>query len=173
MDISGPDLRYTHPKALLATPLIRSIKRLLKKKIGDIKGAWLEDKKYSVTLHYRSVRAEDIPKVKKIFYDTAGEFFRKNLLTLIKGKKVLELAPYVLWDKGKAVLWITKKLKDKCLPIYIGDDQTDETAFKALYRKGITIRVGKSRRTFAEYYLKNYLEVTRLLDQLKDFKQAK
>lgn len=173
IDIAGPGIRYTHPKASSIRPVILKIKHLLGNEIAGIKGAWLEDKKFTLTLHFRTVKKVDISSVKKAFYKIAGNFFGMNLLTVIKGKKVLELTPDISWDKGKAVLLIMKKLKGKCLPIYIGDDQTDETAFKALYRKGITIRVGKSRRTFAEYYLKNYLEVTRLLDQLKDFKQAK
>lgn len=168
-DMSGPDMKYTNPEVLRAKPVIYSVKRKLIREIECFEGALLEDKKYSLSLHYRSVKTKDIPGVKKVFYDVTSEFLRKKLLILIKGKKVLELVPYVSWDKGKAVLWILKRQKDKCLPVYIGDDQTDETAFKALSKKGITIRVGKSKTTYADYYLKSYQEVTRFLDQLQDF----
>ncbi len=166
LDISGPNVRVTHPKAITAKPVIDYAKRRLKKKIADIDGAWLEDKKFTISLHFRSVKAVDVPGVKKVFYDVAGEFLEKKSLALIKGKKVLELVPDVSWDKGKAVLWILQRLRDKCLPIYIGDDRTDETAFKALRKKGITIRVGKSKNTFADYYLKGYREVLRLLQEI-------
>lgn len=168
LDISGSDIRYTHPKALLAKPLMRDVKYLLKKEIAGIKGAWIEDKRFTVSLHYRSVKTTDIPLVKKAFCNAAGGFLEKKLIAVIKGKKVLELAPDVSWDKGRAVVWILKHLKDKYLPIYIGDDQTDETAFKALYKKGITICIGKSKKTFANYYLKGYREVSRLLQQMQE-----
>jgi trehalose 6-phosphate phosphatase/alpha,alpha-trehalase len=75
----------------------------------------------------------------------------------------------VSWDKGKAVLWVLQRFNDKCLPVYVGDDQTDETAFKSLRKKGITIRVGKSKKTFADYYLKGYWEISRLLQQAQEF----
>lgn len=74
--------------------------------------------------------------------------------------------PYVSWDKGKAILYISERLKDNCLPIYIGDDTTDEFAFRTISGKGITIRIGKSRKTSAEYYLKGYWEVLRLLNEI-------
>lgn len=160
LDISGPDIRYTHPKALSAKPLMRDVKYLLEKEIAGINGAWLEDKKFTLSLHYRSVKTMDIPLVKRAFYNAACGFFEKKLMAVIKGKKVLELVPDASWDKGKAVLLILEKLKDKCLPIYVGDDQTDETAFKALRNKGITVRVGRSKKTSAQYYLRTQSEIS-------------
>jgi len=167
LDISGPAVRYTHPKALKAESIIKGVKQQLKKEIKGIGGAWLEDKKFTLSLHFRSVKKEGIPFVKNIFDKTVAEFLEKKSLAVIKGKKVLELVPEVSWDKGKAVLWILQRLKDNSLPIYIGDDQTDETAFKALGKRGITIRIGSSKRTFADYYLKGHWEVSQLLKQIQ------
>ncbi len=166
LDISGPNLRYTHPKALTSKLAVEHITQQLKKEITNIEGAWLENKKYSVSLHFRSVRKEDIPLIKKVFHTVANKFIQERRLSVIKGKKVIELTPNASWDKGSAALWILKQLKDKCVPIYIGDDQTDETAFKALNKKGITIRVGKSKKTAANYYLKGHWELTRLLREI-------
>ena len=166
LDISGTGMRYTHPKAMSAKPIINHVKQLLQKKIKNIKGAWIEDKKFTISLHFRSVKKEEISFVKKVFYKTAAELLEKKSLAVIKGKKVLELIPNASWDKGKAALWILQRLKNNCLPIYIGDDQTDETAFKALCKNGITIRVGKSKKTYAKYYLKGHREVSRLLQQI-------
>jgi trehalose-phosphatase len=166
LNISGPNLRYTHPKALTSELDIRYVMRKLKKEIASIEGAWLENKKYSVSLHFRSVKKENIPLIKKVFYEVANEFIEGKKLNVIKGKKVIELTPAVSWNKGRAVLWILKQLKDKCVPIYVGDDQTDETAFKALNKKGITIRVGKSKKTVANYYLKGHWELARLLREI-------
>ncbi|MFA4829253.1 MAG: trehalose-phosphatase [Thermodesulfovibrionales bacterium] len=172
LDIAGPNIRFTHPKVLSTRPLIIKIKKLLDKEIRTIKGAWLEDKKFTLSLHFRSARTKDIPRVKKVFYDVAGKFLEKNLLVVIKGKKVLELAPNVSWNKGKAVRWILQRLKGKYLSIYIGDDLTDETAFKALCKRGITIRVGKSKKTFADYYLNGYREVSSILKQIVELQSA-
>jgi len=168
LDISGPNIKYTHPKVILAKPIMDIAKRNLRKEIDDIDGAWLEDKKYTLSLHFRSVKKEDIFFVKRIFYKTVAELLDKKPLAVVKGKKVLELMPNVLWDKGSAALWILKELKVKCLTIYIGDDQTDENAFKALHKKGINIRVGKSKKTLADYYLKGYWEISRLLKQMQE-----
>lgn len=169
LDISGPDVKDTHPKALLAKPIIKHVRDLLKKEIANIEGAWLENKKFTVSLHFRSVKKGDISLIKKIFYTVVNEFLENKLLSVIKGKKVLELTPNASWNKGSAVLWILQQLKDKCLPIYIGDDQTDETAFKALNRKGITIRIGKSKKTAAKYHLKGHWEVSRLLKEIQEY----
>jgi len=169
LDISRPNLRYTHPKALTSKSAIDYITRKLKKEISNIEGAWLENKKYSVSLHFRSVKTEDIRLVKKIFRNVVDKYLEKKLFTVMTGKKVLELVPDVSWDKGKAVLLVLKQLKDKCLPVYVGDDRTDEDAFKALRGKGITIHIGKSKKTSADYYLKGHWEIPRLLQQIQDF----
>jgi len=169
LDISGPDLRFMHPKALTSKLAIEYVRRKLKKEIADIDGAWLENKKFSVSLHFRSVKKEDIQLIKKVFNKVANEFIEEKRLNVIKGKKVIELIPHVSWNKGNAVLWILKQLKDKCMPVYIGDDQTDETAFKALNGKGVTIRVGKSKKTAANYYLKGHWELSRLLKEILEY----
>jgi trehalose-phosphatase len=169
LDISGPNLRFTHPKALILKLVIECVTRKLKKEITNIEGAWLENKKFSVSLHFRSVRKENIPLIKRVFYIVANEFIEGKRLSVIKGKKVIELTPNVSWNKGSAVLWILKQLKNTCVPIYIGDDQTDETAFKALNRKGITIRIGKSKKTVANYYLKGHWELPRLLGEIFEY----
>ncbi len=166
--ISGSDMTYVHPKALSAKPSIDKAARMLSKEIAGIEGAWIERKKFTASLHYRSVRKEDIPSVKKAFYKVASEFSGDRMLAVIKGKKVLELAPDASWNKGSAALWILHNLKGKYLPVYIGDDWTDETAFRVLNKKGITIRVGKSAKTAANYYLKNQREVSEFLERVSE-----
>jgi trehalose 6-phosphate phosphatase/alpha,alpha-trehalase len=163
-DISGPGIRYTHRKAIMARQVLARAKRRLNKEIASVRGAWLEDKKFSLSLHYRSARNEDIPLIKRIFFRTVSDFLEEKSLFLIRGKKVLELIPAASWDKGRALLWILRRLKGRrFFPIYVGDDRTDETAFSSLHGKGITIRVGRSNKTSADYYLKGQGEISRLL----------
>ena len=88
-----------------------------------------------------------------------------------KGKKLLEIKPNVDWDKGKALLWILEKLglqdKEKYIPLYIGDDVTDEDAFRVLKDTGLGILVGAhGERTNAKYKLKNVYQVRIFLDKL-------
>jgi trehalose-phosphatase len=163
LEISGPALRYNHPAAVSTRPLIGQVKVLLERAIETIEGAWLEDKKFSLTLHLRSVRTKDIPAVKKRFYEIAAPFLERKQLSVMKGKKVLELTPNVSWNKGSAVLWMMKHFNINSLPIYVGDDLTDETAFEALGDRGISVRAGISDKTSANYYLEGQWEISRFL----------
>jgi len=87
---------------------------------------------------------------------------------MIDGKKVYELLPNIDWDKGKAVLWLLEKLGlERPNPVYIGDDRTDEDAFRALERRGVGILVSEEpRATVANYSLKDPTEVKRFLREL-------
>ena len=88
------------------------------------------------------------------------------------GKKVHELLPDIDWDKGKAVLWLLEALgleRGKVLPIYIGDDRTDEDAFSALEKRGVTILVSEQPQvTAASYWLHNPEEVEEFLQKITD-----
>jgi trehalose-phosphatase len=153
---------------VVAKPIINEVKHQLAGQVGKFKGAWLEDKIYTVSLHFRAVQRDQIPRLEQVFLKAAGEFVQHDVLTIIRGKKVLELMPSAPWDKGKASLWILQRLKVDCLPLYVGDDETDEAAFRALRQTGITIAVGRATRTAAEYYLKSQREVLRALRNLRD-----
>jgi trehalose-phosphatase len=91
-------------------------------------------------------------------------------LRRLDGKKVFELQPRIDWDKGKAVLWLLQALDlntTAVLPLYLGDDVTDEDAFKALDGLGIGIVVGEDARpSIARYALKNPHEVHDFLRSL-------
>jgi trehalose-phosphatase len=167
LDISGPGARYTHAKALSAKPLMRHVKHLLKREIAGIEGAWLEDKKYTVSLHFRSVKKNQVPAVKKVFYEAARDVLESKSMGVVRGKKVLELTPDPAWNKGTAVLWILRRLKDRLLPVYVGDDKTDETAFAALSKRGITVRVGKSKSTHAKFYIEGNWDIPLLLESIQ------
>ena len=88
----------------------------------------------------------------------------------MEGKKVYELLPYTDWDKGKAVLWLLENVglkHGKVHPIYIGDDRTDEDAFRALGQRGVGILVSEEPRpTAASYSLKDPAEVERFLREV-------
>ena len=86
------------------------------------------------------------------------------------GKKVFELQPRLDWHKGKAVLWLLDSLSlqlPDVVPIYIGDDLTDEDAFHTLAGCGFTTVVANTpRRTAARYALQSPAQVQILLQRL-------
>ena len=88
-----------------------------------------------------------------------------------RGKKVFELQPDIGWNKGRAVLWLLERLgleRREIIPLYVGDDITDEDAFRALAGRGfgIAVRDGGMRQTAADYAVDGTDEVGRLLELL-------
>ena len=160
-----------HPAARRFIPTLKRIKSKLINKI-TVKGAWIEDKSLTLSVHYREVARGRLKLFYQLFYKAINPWEKKIKIT--KGKKIFEIRPPFDWDKGKAVKWIINKLHLKnYFPIYIGDDQTDEDAFRALKGKGlpagqagISIFVGKTKRTSADYSLKNVSAVYRFLQIL-------
>lgn len=83
---------------------------------------------------------------------------------------VLELRPQAAWDKGRAVLWLMEALhleQTRVLPFYVGDDETDEDAFRALRDRGVTVLVGPpGETTAAEFSLRDPTDTRRLLEAI-------
>jgi trehalose-phosphatase len=91
-------------------------------------------------------------------------------LRVMAGKKVVELLPRMDWDKGKALKWLLDALhleEPNVVPLYLGDDRTDEDAFSALQHVGLGIVVGHGLRpTIAHYRLESPNEVAEFLRSL-------
>jgi len=165
-DIAGPrGLRKEMATEFL--PRLDMIEKQLGKQLAGIPGARLERKRFSIAAHYRNVNESDVPKVERAVSKVAT---RHRELRKMDGKKVYELLPDIDWDKGKAVLWLLETLgleRAKVRPIYIGDDRTDEDAFRALGQHGVGILVSEQARpTAASYSLKDPTEVERFLREL-------
>jgi trehalose 6-phosphate phosphatase len=136
----------------------------LREALDEIPGAQLERKHFSVAAHYRNVNENDAFRVALAMDAVAA---RHPELRGIDGKKVYELLPRIEWDKGKAVMWLLEALgleRENVRPIYIGDDNTDEDAFRAIDKHGVAILVSEQPQpTTARYSLKNPAEVERFL----------
>jgi len=139
----------------------------LREELDEIPGAQLERKHFSVAAHYRNVNENDAFRV-ALAVDTVATRHRE--LRRMDGKKVYELLPDIDWDKGKAVLWLLKTLeleRGNAAPIFIGDDRSDEDAFRSLEKRGVGILVSEQPQiTAANYWLKNPEEVERFLGEL-------
>jgi len=165
-DIAGPrGLRKELATEFL--PRLDIVEKEIGEQLTGIPGARLERKRFSIAAHYRNVNESDVPKVERAVSEVAA---RHRELRKMDGKKVHELLPDIDWDKGKAVLWLLENLgleRAKVRPIYIGDDRTDEDAFRALEKSGVGILVSEEPRpTAARYLLKDPAEVERFLREL-------
>jgi trehalose-phosphatase len=165
-DIAGPGgLRKQVATQFL--PELDMVEEELGKQLAEIAGVRVERKRFSIAAHYRNVNESDVPKVERAVSEVAA---RHRELRKMDGKKVYELLPDIDWDKGKAVLWLLETPgleRAKVRPIYIGDDRTDEDAFRALGRRGVGILVSEQpRSTAARYALKDPSEVERFLRKL-------
>ena len=165
-DVAGPrGLRKQVATEFL--PKLALAEKELHEALDGIPGARVERKHFSVAAHYRNVKENAVPDVKRAVAEVTA---RHGELRRIDGKKVYELLPAIDWDKGKAVLWLLEALaldRENSHPIYIGDDSTDEDAFRALKERGVGILVSEQPQpTAARYSLKNPAEVERFLRAL-------
>ena len=148
-------------------PALDAAEKELREKLAGIAGALIERKCFSIATHYRNVNETEVPRIEGAVSEIIE---RHRKLRSIDGKKVYELLPNIEWDKGKAVLWLLEKLnlqRPDALPIYIGDDRTDEDAFRALEQRGVGILVSEEPKpSAARYALKNPKEVERFLREL-------
>jgi trehalose 6-phosphate phosphatase len=165
-DIVGPrGLRKEVATEFL--PILDAAEKELGEKLTHIPGVLLERKRFSIAAHYRQADESGVVKAKQAMDEAAARHLELRRVT---GKKVYELEPDIDWHKGRAVNWLLETLglaQPEVLPLYIGDDFTDEDAFRAVRQCGVGIVVSeKPRSTAARYALKNSAEVERFLHEV-------
>lgn len=171
LTIRGPgNLVMDHEEAHEILPALAEIEgKLYIDFIGGPKGVQIERKKYSITVHYRNVMDETVGIIES---KTSKIISGYEKVKTEKGKKNIEIKPDVDWNKGKAIKWILEKMgkwKDPdVFPVFIGDDITDEDAFKMIWGKGSGIIVGLHEKeyTYADFRLKDVNEVKTFLQIL-------
>ena len=179
LEIEGSGVGFTNPLAEEIRPVIRTMCQLLGQALRTIKGAIVEDKGLTLSVHYRLVEEDKIEEVKSIFERIVSGAKASGEIRITSGKKVYEIRPAASWDKGKAIKLLMKRYgkggrKSRLLPIYLGDDLTDEDAFKVIgkYGNGISVFVGDDKQdTVARYFLKSPAEVAKFLGLLLEHNQ--
>ncbi|PIN00470.1 Trehalose-phosphatase [Handroanthus impetiginosus] len=182
MDIKGPAKGHRKGNQTVLCqpareflPMIDEVYKALTEKVKYIPGALVENNKFCLSVHYRCVEekrwGELADEVKSVIKDY-------QQLRLSQGRKVLEIRPTIKWDKGDALEFLLESLgfaeSSNVLPVYIGDDRTDEDAFKVLRKReqGIGILVSKvPKETSASYTLQEPLEVMQFLKRLVEWKK--
>jgi trehalose-phosphatase len=169
-DIKGPGgFTMIHPIAKKTIPLVAEVIEQLKEQFQHIEGALVEEKKFSVAAHYRKVKNQ---KDLQFIEETVNSIIQKyDELRLLKGKKVFEILPNIDWDKGKAIRWIMNALEipwETTSAFYIGDDTTDEYAFRTIITRGTAILVTDNpfNPSAADFQLNSPKEVKKFFEQI-------
>ncbi|UPM42321.1 trehalose-phosphatase [Halocatena salina] len=131
----------------------------------DHEGCEIENKEITATVHYRRVDDERTTARIRSIVDTVVE--DGGGLRCTRGANIVEIRPAIDWDKGEAVRWFLQRYSEECLPMYIGDDTTDEDVFRAIAPEGIGVHVGTDE-TAATYRVDGVGEVTTVLQWLAD-----
>src|SRR3989338_215918 len=168
LEIGGSAINFESLLTPRFKEIIGQIKNNLNVQLAAIEGILVEDKGLTLSIHYRLMDEQHMPRLKKILNKVIKPYLPGKEVRAGFGKKVFEIRPPVQWDKGKAILWLLKNAqygfkKTGALPIYLGDDFTDEDAFEAIKNKGLTVRVGSAKSSHARYYLKDTEEVSQFL----------
>lgn len=173
MEMEGLDFKFEYPLPREYRDHLKQISNILHQNLAGIEGVFFEDKGYCLCIHYREVAPDKIPLLNDHFKQAVSYFLQNNLIQLHHEKMVFEIRPPLTWDKGMAVLWLLERQSvlmpgADMYPVYIGDDQTDEDAFEALKNTGLTVVVGKTEQSCAQYYLRDTVDVTQFLRQIAD-----
>lgn len=144
--------------------LLAEAKQALEGNLPRTKRIWIEDKRLGLAVHYREASAAAVRRARPVIHEVCERFSPQ--IHLLEGKKVWELLPKVIEGKGPAVRALISNPRRPVLPVFLGDDTTDEMAFTAL-PNGLTIRVGGGGRTKARFYVRNPGEVKQFLARLE------
>jgi trehalose-phosphatase len=153
---------------------ISEVKDRIRAEVESIPGVLVEPKRASVAVHYRLADPEHRANVTAVVDGLLDEY--SGRLKVTPGKMVYEIQPKIDWHKGKAVLHLLQTLDldtDDVVPLYLGDDITDEDAFRALAGRGVSIIVGHpddpevaNRPTAADFVLESTVAVEQFLNTL-------
>jgi alpha,alpha-trehalase len=161
--------REEHREARRFLPALDRAEEALERVLRSIQGVQVERKRYAIAVHFRRAREGAEEEVRHAVEEVQSA---NRELRISGGRKVFELRPAIPWDKGKAVAWILDVLGldgSSAFPLYIGDDVTDEDAFRAIESEGLGIVVrGRDGRTRARYSLDDPDAVRRFLAKLDE-----
>ena len=166
LEIEGPGLHWRHPQAGEWAETLSSASRDLEGLA--VRGAWVEEKGSSITLHVRALPEDSWGPVLK----RGAAVMSEHGLEALTGKAVVEGRPPLGWNKGRALLFVLQNRYGdnwtaRVRALYIGDDRTDEDAFRSLRGIGRSIRVGgPGTATLADHLVPDPAAVVRILEWL-------
>jgi alpha,alpha-trehalase len=173
-DITGPGWEHQYEPGASARPALDAAADQLDEEIGSIPGAIVERKRYAIAVHFRKVAEDRVPDIDAAV-DRALEAHPG--LRRTTGKMIFELRPDLEWDKGRALQFLLSHLhldQPDVIPVYVGDDDTDEDALRIIQHDGLGVMVGtEDRLTAAHLRLDNPGETMTFLNRLADLLEAR
>jgi trehalose 6-phosphate phosphatase len=170
-ELTAPDgTHHQNDAAAAAIPVLERAAAQLRAQLGSIPGVVVEHKRFGVAVHYRNAARDRVGEVAAAVR-AAGQH---HALRVTTGREVIELRPDIDWDKGKTLRWVIDHLRQAgsghLMPIYLGDDITDEDAFDAVRHDGVPIVVRHTddgdRATAALFALDSPARVAEFTDRL-------
>ncbi len=170
-ELTAPDgTHHQNEDAAAAVPVLEQAAAELRDRLGSIPGIVVEHKRFGVAVHYRNAARNRVGEVAAAVR-AAG---RRDALRVTTGREVIELRPDMDWDKGKTLRWVMEHLTEAgsgpLVPVYVGDDITDEDAFDAISDDGVPILVRHNedgdRATAARFALDTPAQAAEFTDRL-------
>jgi trehalose 6-phosphate phosphatase len=168
-ELTAPDgTHHQNDAAAAAMPVLEQAAAQLRDQLATIAGVVVEHKRFAVAVHYRNAARDRVDEVAAAVRAVG----QRTALRVTTGREVIELRPNIDWDKGKTLRWVVDHLHDAgpLLPIYLGDDITDEDAFDAVRNDGIGIVVRHNddgdRATAALFALDSPAQVSEFTERL-------
>ncbi len=170
LEAEGPGVSHQWKIDQSAKDILARIRTRLTDECAALPGVFVEDKGLSLCLHYRMADIDE-EKIRAVFDRITGPYKESGKITVIYGKKAMEVKPSGGLDKGGIVRWLLARERspareENIMAMYIGDDRTDEDAFNVLGDGGISVMVGKDRPSSAKYYVDDTDQVHQLLTMI-------
>ena len=149
LEIEGGGEHFVHPDTVAASELLGSFKASLERAVADMPGAFIEDKSLSLVAHFRSASAPVAARARSEVLELTQPHVERGRLRVMPGDAMLELLPNISWNKGDAVEWIHERVcaqHQNVTCVYVGDDVTDEDAFRVLRNRGLSVAASERVR---------------------------
>ena len=164
LGLYGWESSHTSALPVAAKTALRSARLHLNAQLRAYPSVWIENKRNSFSIHLLDVPAAIQPQVRRTIRGQLKRF--RRALRSVENLRDVEVLPRSIPGKGRAVRHLLAQSAFRgAFPFYFGDDLSDESGFAAV-RRGISVHVGKSRSTQAQYSLRSPVEVTTALAKL-------
>lgn len=173
LELQGPGLRYLNPVAQATRSSLKRLAAQIARALQPTPGVELEDKGLTLSIHWRNIPRSAHRTFHRLVAHSLSSHLARGAIRVTRGKRVIEIRPPVTWDKGRIITWLLqhgawRALSRSPFVVYLGDDQTDEDAFRTVNRRrGLSVLVGRpNRRTAARFGLRGPADVTRWLQSV-------
>jgi trehalose 6-phosphate synthase len=155
LELHDVDGRTVHPSSEAVKDVLPAVCASIDSELADIDGVFIESKGVTATVHYRDADM-DHARVESAVRTALEAHDGADTLRVTRGKQVVELRPDVDWGKGTVTNLLLERYTpddETWLPVYVGDDRTDEPALEAVDDDGFAVTVGSDTDATAASYV--------------------